>query len=74
MEKAIYINIKERVEETRREDKRFSELRDKMEKIPLQLKKRKNLRILIYKDINYKQVLFVFGIVTGYEILEENNL
>jgi len=31
-EKAIYTEIKERVEETRREDKRFSELWDKMEK------------------------------------------
>ena len=73
-EKAIYIEIKERVEETRREDKRFSELWDKMEKSLTTKEKKEFENINFNKEHQLQASLFDFGFVTGYEILEENIL
>jgi len=73
-EKAIYTEIKERVKETREEDKRFSELRDKMEKSLTTKEKKEFENINFNKEHQLQASLFDFGFVTGYEILKENIL
>jgi len=73
-EKAIYTEIKERVEETRREDKRFSELWDKMEKSLTTKEKKEFENINFNKEHHLRASLFDFGYVTGYEVLKEDIL
>ncbi len=74
MEKEIFKEIKERVNETRKEDKILSELRDKMEK-PLTLKEKKEFEEIDFnREHNLQASLFDFGFVQGYESLEENIL
>ncbi len=74
MEKEIFKKIKERVKETRKEDKILSELRDKMEK-SLTLKEKKEFEEINFnRGHNLQASLFDFGFVQGYESLEENIL
>ena len=74
MKKEIFKDIKERVNKTCKEDKRLSELRDKMEK-SFTIKEKKEFEDINFnREHNLQASLFDFGFVKGYEFLEENIL
>jgi len=74
IEKEIFKDIKERVKKTRKEDKRLSQLRDKMEK-SLTIEEKKELdNINFDREHNLQASLFDFGFISGYESLKENIL
>ena len=74
MKKEIFKDIKERVNKTCKEDKRLSELRDKMEKSFTIKEKKEFENINFNREHNLQASLFDFGFVQGYEFLEANIL